>query len=99
MLACPPAEQIARYQRDSYLLPVDCPMLDEVRQHRGYRRAFEHEHRDPFGRDECGNLDLEPRPAGEFDPASRAVQAAQVVRSFDFNNLLTVCRRSGDGEI
>jgi len=99
MPACPPAEQIARYQRDSYPLPADCLMLDEVRQHRGYRGAFEHEQRDALGRDEYGNFDLVLRPACEFNPASRAVQAAQVVRSFDFNNLLTVCRRSGDGEI
>lgn len=97
MLACPPVEPIARYQRYSSLLPVDCLMLDEVRPHCGYPGAFEHEHRDSLGTDAYGNSDLEPRPTYEFDPATPAVQATRVARSANVENLPTVCRRSGHG--
>ena len=96
MPARPPAEQIARYQRVGCLLPVDCLMPDEVRHYRAYLEAFEREQTDAFGRDEYGNFDLEPRPAREIDPVSRAVRTAAVEQSFDSNNLLTVQRRSGD---
>ena len=48
------------------------------------------------GRDEYGNFDSEPRPAGDFDPASRAVHAAAVEQFFDSNKLLAARRRSGN---
>ena len=96
MPACPSAEQIARYQRDGCLFPIDCLTPDEVRHYRGCLEAFEREQGDAFGRDEYGNFDLEPRPACDFDPASRAAHAAVVERSFDSNKLLTVRRRSGN---
>ena len=96
MPACPSAEQIARYQRDGCLFPIDRLTPDEVGHYRGCLEAFEREHGDAFGRDEYGNFDLEPRPACDFDPASRAVHAAVVERSFDSNKLLTVRRRSGN---
>lgn len=96
MPACPSAEKIARYQRAGCLFPVDCLMPDEVHQYRGYLEAFARDQGDAFGGYECGNFDLEPRPAREFDPAPRAAHAALVRRSLDSNNPLTVRRRSGD---
>ena len=48
------------------------------------------------GRDEYGHFDLEPRPADDFDPASRAVHAAAVERFFESNKLLAARRRSGN---
>jgi hypothetical protein len=74
-------------------------MPDGVRHYHGCLKAFEREQRDAFGGDEYGNFDLEPRPDCEFDPASRAMHAAVVQRSFDSNNSLTVPRRSGDAGI
>ena len=93
MPACPPAEQIARYQR------VGCLMPDEAPDYRDYREAFEREQGDAAGGDEHENFDLEPPPAREFDPASRAVHAAAVERFFESNNLLMVRRQSGDAGI
>ena len=96
MPACPSAEQIARYQRDSCLFPIDCLPADEVGHYRGCLEAFEREQGDAFGRDEYGNFDLEPRPTWDFDPASRAAHAAMVERSFDSNKPLTARWRSGN---
>ena len=68
MPTCPSAEQIARYQRDGCLLPIDCLTPDEVRHYRGCLESFEREQGDAFGKDEYGNFDLEPRPTWDFDP-------------------------------
>jgi len=48
------------------------------------------------GRDEYGPFDPEPRPAGDFDAASRAAHAAAVERFFESNKLLAARRRSGN---
>ena len=48
------------------------------------------------GRDEYGHFDPEPRPAGDFDAASRAAHAAAVERFFESNKLLAARRRSGN---
>jgi phytanoyl-CoA dioxygenase PhyH len=48
------------------------------------------------GRDDYGNFDLEPRPAGDFDPASRAAHTAAVERFFESNRLLAARRRTGN---
>jgi hypothetical protein len=71
-------------------------MPDEVRRHRCYLDEAEREQGAAVGTDEHENFDLEPRPAHEFDPASRAAHTDVVERSFDYNSLLTVRRRSGD---
>ena len=100
MPACPFGEQIALYhQRDGGLFPIDRPTPDEVGHYRGCVEAFKREQGDAFGRDEYG-IDLEPRaPASDFDPASRAIHAAGVERSFGSSKLLTVWRRSGNAGI
>ncbi len=95
MHACPSAEQFARYQRVRCLFTVDSLTQEEVHHHRGYLEAFEREQGHAFDWDEYERFDLEPRPAREFDPASRA---AVVMLSFDYKNLLTG-RRSGDAGI
>ena len=84
MPTCPSAEQIARYQRDGCLLPIDCLTPDEVRHYRGCLESFEREQGDAIGKDEYGTFDLEPR------------RAAVVERYFDSNKLLTMRRRSGN---
>ena len=48
------------------------------------------------GRDDYGNFDLEQRPAGDFDEASRASHAASVERFFESNKLLAARRRTGN---
>jgi hypothetical protein len=48
------------------------------------------------GHDDYGHFDLEPRPAGDFDVASRAAHAAAVERFFESNKLLAARRRSGN---
>lgn len=48
------------------------------------------------GRDEYGHFDLEPRPAGDFDAASRSAHAAAVERFFASNTLLAARRRAGN---
>ena len=96
MTACLSAKQIARYQRDSCLFPIDCLPADEVGHYRGCLEAFEREQGDAFGRDAYGSFDLEPRSTWDFEPASRAAHAAMVERSFDSNKLLTVRWRSGN---
>jgi hypothetical protein len=48
------------------------------------------------GRDEYGHFEPEPRPAGVFDDASRAVHADAVDRFFESNKLLAARRRSGN---
>jgi hypothetical protein len=48
------------------------------------------------GHDEYGYFDLEPRPGGDFDAASRAAHAAAVEQFFESNKLLAARRRSGN---
>jgi len=48
------------------------------------------------GQDRYGHFDLEQRPAGDFDPASRAAHADAVSRFFESNKLLAARRRSGN---
>jgi hypothetical protein len=48
------------------------------------------------GHDAFGNFDPEPRPQGDFDPASRAAHAAAVAQFFESNTLLAARRRSGN---
>lgn len=48
------------------------------------------------GQDAYGNFDPEPRPAGDFDAASRSAHAAAVARFFESNKLLAARRRSGN---
>jgi hypothetical protein len=48
------------------------------------------------GRDDYGHFDLEPRPTGDFDAASRAAHAAAVEQFFESNKLLAARRRSGN---
>jgi len=43
-------DQIAQYQRDGFVFPVDCLTADEVRHYRGELEAFEREQGDTFGR-------------------------------------------------
>ena len=43
-------EQVARYQQDGYLFPVDCLTPQEVRHYRAKLEAFEREQGDTFGR-------------------------------------------------
>jgi hypothetical protein len=42
--------QVAQYQRDGFLFPIDCLTADEVRHFRGRLEAFEREQGDTFGR-------------------------------------------------
>ncbi len=43
-------DQVARYQRDGYVFPLDCLSPDEVRHYRGALEAFEAERGDTFGK-------------------------------------------------
>ena len=95
MPACPFGEHIALYhQRNGGLFLFDRLTSEEVSHYRAaWRRSSA---RGTFGRDEYG-IDLEPRPSAcDFDPASRAVHAAGVQRSFGSSKLLTARRRSGN---
>ena len=56
MPACPSAEQIARYQRDSCLFPLDCLPADEVDHYRGCPEAFEREQGTPSVGTNTGTL-------------------------------------------
>jgi hypothetical protein len=42
--------QVAQYQRDGFLFPIDCLTTDEVAHYRGRLEAFEREQGDSFGR-------------------------------------------------
>ena len=44
------SEQIAQYQRDGFLFPVDCLTPEEVRHYRNRLEDFEREQGDTFGR-------------------------------------------------
>lgn len=48
------------------------------------------------GQDEYGHFDPEPRPTGDFDPASRAAHTDAVSKFFESNKLLAARRRSGN---
>jgi hypothetical protein len=48
------------------------------------------------GVDRYGHFDLDPPPAGDFDPVSRATHRAAVDRFFESNRLLVARRRSGN---
>jgi non-heme Fe2+,alpha-ketoglutarate-dependent halogenase len=48
------------------------------------------------GRDDHGHFDIDPRPRGDFDAASRAVHANAVQQFFESNKLLAARRRSGN---
>jgi hypothetical protein len=93
MTVCRSAEH-ARCQREGCLFAMDCLTPDGVRSYSGCLQAFER-----FAKDECRNFDLEPPPASDFDPASRAVHAAVVARSSTPTKLLTVWWRSGNVRI
>lgn len=67
-------------------IPTHCRLVNDVRVTAALVR----------GRDEYGYFDLEPRPTGDFDAASRAVHAAAVERFFESNKLLAARRRSGN---
>jgi ectoine hydroxylase-related dioxygenase (phytanoyl-CoA dioxygenase family) len=43
-------DQVARYQRDGYLFPIDCLTRDEVRHYRARLEDFEREQGDTFGK-------------------------------------------------
>ncbi len=43
-------EQVAQYQRDGYLFPVDCLPPEEVRHYRSRLEDFEREQGDTFGK-------------------------------------------------
>jgi hypothetical protein len=67
-------------------IPPHCRLVNEVRVSAALVR----------GRDDYGNFDLEQRPGGDFDTASRAAHAAAVERFFESNKLLAARRRSGN---
>jgi len=67
-------------------IPPRCRLINDVRVTAALVR----------GRDEFGHFDLEPRPAGDFDAASRAAHAASVERFFESNKLLAARRKSGN---
>lgn len=67
-------------------IPPHCRLINDVRVSAALVR----------GRDDHGHFDLESRPAGDFDAASRAVHAAAVVRFFESNKLLAARRKSGN---
>jgi hypothetical protein len=67
-------------------IPPQCRLINDVRVTAALVR----------GRDEYGHFDPEPRPAGDFDAASRATHAAAVERFFEPNKLLAARRRSGN---
>jgi hypothetical protein len=47
------------------------------------------------GQDDYGHFDPGPRPAGDFDTASRTAHAASVDQFFESNKRLAARRRSG----
>ncbi len=67
-------------------IPPHCRLVNDVRVTASLVR----------GRDEYRHFDLEPRPTGDFDAASRAAHAASVERFFESNKLLAARRRSGN---
>jgi non-heme Fe2+,alpha-ketoglutarate-dependent halogenase len=67
-------------------IPPHCRLINDVRVSATLVR----------GRDDFGHFDQEPRPAGDFDPGSRAVHAAAVEQFFESNKLLAARRRSGN---
>jgi hypothetical protein len=67
-------------------IPPRCRLINDVRVTAALVR----------GRDDYGYFDNEPRPAGDFDPRSRAVHAAAVERFFQSNKLLAERRKSGN---
>jgi non-heme Fe2+,alpha-ketoglutarate-dependent halogenase len=67
-------------------IPPHCRLVNDVRVTAALVR----------GRDDYGHFDLEPRPAGDFDPDSRAVHAAAVEQFFASNKLLAARRKSGN---
>lgn len=67
-------------------IPPQCRLVNDVRVTAALVR----------GHDEYRHFDLEPRPAGDFDAASRAVHADAVARFFNSNKLLAARRRSGN---
>ncbi len=50
MTASLSSTQVAQYQRDGFLFPLDCLTPDEVRHYRACLEAFEHEQGDTFGK-------------------------------------------------
>lgn len=67
-------------------IPTHCRLVNDVRVTAALVR----------GRDEYGHFDPEPRPAGDFDEAARALHAVAVQRFFESNKLLAARRRSGN---
>jgi ectoine hydroxylase-related dioxygenase (phytanoyl-CoA dioxygenase family) len=67
-------------------IPPHCRLINDVRVTASLVR----------GRDEYGHFDPEPRPAGDFDVASRAAHATSVEQFFESNKLLAARRRSGN---
>lgn len=67
-------------------IPTHCRPIDDVRVTAALVR----------GEDRFGHFDLEPRPTGDFDAASRAAHAASVNRFFESNKLLAARRASGN---
>ena len=67
-------------------IPTHCRLVNDVRVTAALVR----------GHDEYGHFDLEPRPTGDYDAASRVVHAAAVERFFESNQRLAARRRSGN---
>lgn len=67
-------------------IPTRCRLINDMRVTAALVR----------GHDAFGNFDLEPRPSGDFDAASRKVHADAVQRFFESNRLLAARRRSGN---
>jgi hypothetical protein len=67
-------------------IPPHCRLVNDVRVSAALVR----------GRDDYGHFELEQRPSGDFDAASRAAHAAAVERFFESNKLLAARRRSGN---
>lgn len=67
-------------------IPTRCRLINDVRVGATLVR----------GHDAYGHFDPDPRPAGDFDPASRAAHAAAVARFFESNKRLAARRASGN---
>ncbi len=67
-------------------IPTRCRLVNEARVSAALVR----------GQDDYGNFDLEPRPQGDYDPASIAAHAAAVDKFFESNKLLAARRKSGN---
>jgi hypothetical protein len=67
-------------------VPTRCRLMNETRVSATLVR----------GVDRYGHFDLDPPPAGDFDPVSRATHRAAVDRFFESNRLLVARRRSGN---